>query len=276
MPICTRISGGDSPRQAPAAGPVSGRVSFGLALLIVLISLAVRAEALASGPNKPLGSGASEVWVLRPVGRVRSVVVFVHGWSTPLPSEGFAAWIAHLRARGSIVIYPRYRISVNDSSGAALAAFRQGIVTAFRSLGPVHVPIVALGKSFGGSAVFDYAAEARSWGVPGPVAVVSIFPAFPIDGSLPSAPLPPSDYVAIFVGDRDTVVGSTGADAFWQWLAGHPSARKHYIVVHSRPGFVANHNSAQRADPVARSIFWQPVDAVIAAASSATRGPGSK
>ena len=243
-------------------------------MLIVLTPLAVCAEALASARDKPLGSGASEVWVLRPAGRVRSVVVFVHGWSTPLPSEGFAAWIAHLRARGSVVIYPRYRTGVNDSSGSALAAFRQGIVTAFRSLGPLDVPIVALGKSFGGSAVFDYAAEARSWGVPGPVAVISIFPALPIDGSLPSAPLPPTDSVAIFVGDRDTVVGSTGADAFWRWLGGHRSVLKRYVVIHSRPGFIADHNSAQRTDPIARSIFWQPLDAVIAAASAATRKPG--
>jgi hypothetical protein len=254
--------------------PVFRSVGLGVASLIVLASLAAGAEALGSGPNKPLGSGASEVWVLRPAGRVRSVVVFAHGWSTPLPSDGFAAWIAHLRARGSIVIYPRYRTGVNDSSGSALAAFRQGIVTAFRSLGPLDVPIVALGKSFGGSAVFDYAAEARSWGVPGPVAVISIFPALPIDGALPNAPLPATDSVAILVGDRDTVVGSTGADAFWQWLAGHRSALKRYLVVHSRPGFIANHNSAQRTDAIARSIFWQPVDAVIAAAAVAAREPG--
>ncbi len=102
--------------------------------------------------------------------------------------------------------------------------------------------------------------------------MISIFPAGPIDGSLPSAPLPASDTVEIFVGDADTVVGSAGANMFWQWLVAHSSKLKRYVVVHSRPGFVADHNSAQRSDPTARAIFWRPVDALIAAASS-VRGP---
>jgi hypothetical protein len=268
-PTCTKKSGDDSPRVAGEAGSGLSGIHFGLAGVTVVIVLAICATAWATASSKPLGSSANEVWVLRPTGRVRSIVVFGHGWSTPFPSEGFAAWIAHLRARGSIVIYPRYRVSADASTASALAAFHQGIVTAFRSLGATHVPIVALGKSFGASAVFYYAAEAQSWGVPTPAAVISIFPALPIDGSLPTAPLPASDEVEIFVGDADSVAGSAGANAFWQWLLGHPSTRKRYIVVHSRPGFVADHNSAQRSDPTARVIFWRPVDALIAAASSA-------
>lgn len=117
--------------------------------------------------------------------------------------------------------------------------------------------------------MFDYAAEARSWDVPAPVAVISVFPALPIDGMLPTSPLPAHDVVEIFVGDRDTTAGSAGADAFWGWLAGHPIARKRYVLVHSRPGFVADHNSAQLSNPVARAVFWRPVDEVIAAAQAA-------
>jgi acetyl esterase/lipase len=237
------------------------------ALATLLVALVVGAGAVARVAGDRLGSGASEVWVLRPSGHVRSVVVFAHGWSTVFPWQGFAVWVAHLRAKGNIVIYPRYRVSVNDSTASALAGFRQGLQIAFRSLGPLHVPVVALGKSFGGSAVFDYAAEARSWGLPAPVAVVSIFPALPIDGALPPAPLPAHDQVEIFVGDRDTTAGSAGADAFWQWLAGHPIARKRYVLVHSRPGFIANHDSAQLSDPIARAVFWKPVDELIASAT---------
>jgi hypothetical protein len=214
-----------------------------------------------------LGAGADEVWIFRPAGAVRSVVVFAHGWSTPFPWQGFAAWIVHLRARGDLVIYPRYRVSANDSSASALAAFEDGIVTAFRQLGPLHVPVVAVGKSFGASAVFDYAAEAHAWGVPAPVAVVSIFPALPINGVLPPL-LPPTDYVEIFVGDRDTVVGSAGADAFWHWLARHRPALKRYTIVRSRPGFIAGHDSAQLNNPIAHALFWRPVDNII---STATR-----
>ena len=242
------------------------------ALAILLIALVITTSAVARVASARLGSGASEVWVLRPSRPARSVVVFAHGWSTVFPWEGFAAWITHLRAEGNIVIYPRYRVSANELTASALAAFRQGLVTAFRSLGPLHIPVVALGKSFGGSAVFDYAAEARLWGVPAPVAVISVFPALPIDGRLPTAPLPAHDKVEIFVGDRDTTAGSAGADAFWHWLAGHPIASKRYVLVHSRPGFIANHDSAQLSTPIARAVFWKPVDGVI---SSATRLRGA-
>lgn len=239
-------------------------VRFPVALATLLVAVAVGAGAAARVAGDRLGSGASEVWVLRPSGHARSVVVFAHGWSTVFPWQGFAAWVAHLRAEGNIVIYPRYRVSVNDSTASALAAFRRGLQIAFKSLGPLHIPVVALGKSFGGSAVFDYAAEARSWGLPGPVAVISIFPALPIDGALPPSPLPARDQVEIFVGDRDTTAGSAGADAFWQWLTGHPVARKRYVLVHSRPGFIANHDSAQLSTPVARAVFWKPVDRLTA------------
>jgi acetyl esterase/lipase len=247
-----------------------GRFAAAFGVFLACVSAAVAVAARTPRLDQPLGSGADAVWVLRPAGPVRDIVVFGHGWSTPLPSEGFAPWISHLRARGSIVIYPRYRVSAAEPTASALAAFRQGLVTAFRSLGALHVPVVALGKSFGASAVFYYAAEARSWGVPAPRAVISIFPALPIDGVLPDASLPASDTAEIFVGAADTVAGSAGADAFWSWLAQHPSAHKRYIVVRSRPGFVADHNSAQRSDPIARAIFWRPLDALIAALSTRT------
>lgn len=253
-------------RRRAAAVRISALLATLLMVLVVTPSTAARIA------STRLGSGASQVWVLRPSRPARSVVVFAHGWSTVFPWQGFAAWITHLRAEGNIVIYPRYRVSANELSASALAAFRQGLVIAFRSLGPLHVPVIALGKSFGGSAVFDYAAEARSWGVPMPVAVISIFPALPIDGRLPASPLPADDKVEIFVGDRDTTAGSAGADAFWRWLGGHPIASKRYVLVHSRPGFIANHDSAQLSTPIARAVFWKPVDEVIA---SATRSRGA-
>ena len=103
---------------------------------------------------------------MRPAGAVRDIVVFGHGWSTPVPGNAFLSWIDHLRRGGSIVVYPRYEATPSDSAAAALVAFRAGVVAALRRLRPITVPIVAIGKSYGGSAVFYYAAEARSWGVP--------------------------------------------------------------------------------------------------------------
>ena len=237
---------------------------------LLLVSLAVAllcavgpADVLAGPPPLSLGSGANQVWILRPTARFRAIVVFGHGWSTPMPGDAFAAWIAHLRSRGNLVIYPRYRESAADNSSSALLAFQAGVVAALRHLEPIRVPIFALGKSFGASAVFYYAAEAATWKVPGPAAVVSIFPAYPI-GALPSLAIPRDTYVRILVGDADTTAGSGGANAFWSWLAPHPSSRKSYQVIHSRPGFTANHDSAQRSDQIARAVFWQPIDTLIA------------
>jgi hypothetical protein len=223
----------------------------------------------ATPPVSHLGSGSDEVWILRPTGKVTSIIVFGHGWSTPFPA-GFGAWVRHLTERGNLVIYPRYRTNAYETTISALTAFRHGVSAALRSIGPTVVPIVAVGKSFGGSAVFYYAAEATRWGVRPPAAVLSIFPALPI-GALPAKPLPSKTYVQILVGDRDTTAGSAGANAFWRWLGPHPSDRKLYLVIHSRPGFVANHDSPQRTDAVTRSVFWVRLDRLVGRIRHTTR-----
>jgi hypothetical protein len=232
-----------------------------MAIAVMCASLAVPPV---SGNKQPihLGSGARDVWLLPPVGAVQDIVVFGHGWSTPLPSDAFASWLDHLRSRGSLVVYPRYRVSAGDSTSSALLSFRAAVVAALRHIAPIRVPILALGKSFGASAIFYYAAEAKLWHVPGPAAVVSIFPAYPI-GGLPARALPASIYVRILVGDRDTTAGSGGANAFWSWLSGHAPSLKSYVTVRSRPGFIANHDSAQSSTPVARLVFWRPVDTLL-------------
>jgi hypothetical protein len=238
---------------------------FGLMLIALVASSP--AAALAGSRVVRLGSGADEVWLFWPQGPPRSVVVFGHGWSTPFPSA-FMPWIEHLRAGGNLVIYPRYELTSADSEASALAALRQGIVTAFARIGRLRVPVIALGKSFSGGAIFDYAAEAPAWKVPAPSAVLSVFPAIPI-GGLPPTPLPPGMDVEVLVGDRDTVVGSSGASVIWRWLAVHPAAEKRYVLVRSHAGFVADHASPALADAGARAAFWRPLDLLIARARRA-------
>jgi hypothetical protein len=74
-------------------------------LLLGIAAALVAAPAATPTDEAPLGQGAGQVWVLRPQGPVRSVVVFVHGWGATSP-EG-TAWLDHLRARGNAVVYPR-------------------------------------------------------------------------------------------------------------------------------------------------------------------------
>ncbi len=218
-------------------------------------------ESVALPPAVSIGRGADQVWIMPPRRPARDIVVFGHGWSTPVPSD-WAPWLDHLREGGSIVIFPRYESGAGDSPASALAAFRRGVAAAFRRLGPTKLPVLALGKSFGAAAIFDYGAEARQWGVPAPAAIVSIFPALPI-GGVPASHLAPKVFAEVMVGDADTTAGTGGADAFWRWLAGHPANAKRYVVIRSRPGFVATHDSAQEATAIARAVFWRPVDALL-------------
>jgi acetyl esterase/lipase len=241
-----------------------------LALLIATVALATIAPGARAdtGPGVvSIGRGGDQVWLMRPNGPVRVIVVFVHGWSTSVP-EDWAPWLHHLRARGVLVIYPRYESGTADTTQTALVNLRHDIVAAFGHLGGVHVPVVALGKSFGGAAVFDYAGEARAWGVPAPVAVVGIFPAYPT-GPLPPA-LAPGVFAEVIVGDADTIAGTGGANTLWSWLRPHPAANKRYITIRSRPGFSATHESAQLATPIARAVFWHPFDVLLARVRAGT------
>ena len=230
-------------------------------MLALLVTLIAPSTAGARGRIDRLGAGASTVWILWPDVRPTTIVVFGHGWSTPEPS-GFGPWIAHLRARGAIVMYPKFVVPGETATGA-LIAFESALRTGFTRLAHVHLPVVAVGKSFGGSAVFYYATAAKAWHVPAPRAIMSVFPALPING-LPAGRPARQTFVEILVGDADTIAGSAGADAFWGWLGGHPATEKRYVVVHSRPGWAADHESAQRSDRIARSVFWARLDRLIA------------
>ena len=226
----------------------------------------------------PFGVGADQTWLVVPAERVRSVVIFAHGWKQfpPSPADAwvaqFAPWLDHLVSRGSAVIFPRYQLGGADAWGPArVDAFRQGLATGFERLGRPSVPVVAVGYSAGGSLVFSYGANARRWRLPAPAAIMSVFPAGMVPGAaLPR--LPRRIRVLIQVGDRDTVAGSGGANAFWRWLGSAPRAGRREEVVRSRPGFVADHAAPKTDSPAARHVFWRPLDALIA---GAREGPAS-
>jgi hypothetical protein len=223
----------------------------------------------------PYGRGAGEVWVVVPDRPVRSVVVFGHGWKLIPPSPAyswvgqFRPWLDHLAADGSAVIFPRYQLGVGDPQDATrVLDFATGIHTGYALLGRPKVPVVAVGYSFGASLAFYYGANAAAWRLPFPSAVQAIFPG----GMIPGAPLPRLDRsvrVLIQVGDADTEAGSAGADAFWSWLATHPSSRKRYQVVRSSPRLAATHAAPKSASAAAQSTFWAPLDRLITQARTA-------
>ncbi|MGZ4394553.1 MAG: hypothetical protein ACXVZ2_04225, partial [Gaiellaceae bacterium] len=222
----------------------------------------------------PHGTGADQVWVLRPAGAIRDVVIFGHGWKTAPPSPPnawvtqFQPWLDHLVQGGSAVIFPRYQLGTGDSYDVArVRAFRAGVTAGFAALGQPRVPVVAVGYSFGAALALTYAADARTDHLTVPRAVDAIFPAQIISGSrLP--PLDPSTAVLIQIGDRDVTAGRAGGDEFWRWLRSHPAAEKRYELVRATPQ-LAIHSAPKLATPGARRAFWEPLDRLIALARRA-------
>jgi hypothetical protein len=251
---------------------VGSRAAAALWLGASVAFAAPAAAAHVAGLRGPFGQGTSQVWVLAPKSPIRAIVVFGHGWKTAPPSAGypwvgqFEPWLEHLLAGGSAVIFPRYQLGLGDPQDRERArAFLVGTRTGLARLGRPHVPVVAVGYSFGASLALAYAAAYRGWNLPPPRAVMAIFPA----GLIPGFPLPPLDRsirVLIEVGDADVVAGRSGADSYWRWLAGHPASRKQYEVVRSAPGFAATHAAPKLATAAARRAFWAPLDRLIAQA----------
>lgn len=238
-------------------------------------STAARSAAPAPVFRGPFGSGAGAVWLLEPRSRPSSVVVFLHGWKVAPPSPSypwvgqFRPWLDHLVAGGSAVLFPAYQTGVDVQAPARVESLRQGLEEGFRRLADRGLPVVTAGYSYGASLAFYYAADARSWHLPAPAAVDAIFPAGKIPGArLPVLPAPVR--VLIEVGDRDTVAGRGGADAFWPWLAGRGGSSQRLVVVRSRPGFAAVHAAPKLSTPPARAAFWRPLDALVAGATRRT------
>jgi acetyl esterase/lipase len=225
------------------------------------------------GIARPYGHGTTAVWVLTPKhGKVRSVVVYIHGWTATSPFLWHQAWFDHLLARGSAVIFPVYQITGGeDELVTSPYDLRDGLRTGFRALGKPDLPVVVAGYSVGGALAFYYAADAREWGVPQPRAVYSIVPVDPLefDPGLANLAAPPSIPTLVLVGDKDTTVGRLGADTFWKWLGPVPADRKTYRVLHSDPdGLWFDHESlpATSFDPELRKVFWRPLDDLVAQA----------
>ena len=276
-------------RLAEAGGPTRGpgrmlamRASVGAAAFVIGACGGVSATPARSRTRieGPLGAGAAAVWLLWPDRPARSVVVFAHGWKFEPPSPAhpwvgqFRPWLDHLLANGSAVIFPRYQLGGDEPGPERATSFRRGLELAFARLANKKLPVVAAGYSYGGSLVFHYAANARAWRLPQPTAVLSIFPVGPIPGaSLP--PLARNVDVLIEVGDRDTVAGRTGADAYWKWLSNVPASHKRLLIVRSTPGFAAVHAAPKGVGAGARRAFWTPLDELVARAVAArpTRAP---
>ena len=212
---------------------------------------ALRGTSLGSGRRPHRGTvraGGSLVWVVVPDRPVRSVVVFGDGLKLAPPSPAYCNGSAS-SGPGSTIWPPAAAPSSSPatSSGSGTPRTERAY-----SISPPASSVPATccwgddrrcqlwrpGDLFlGASLAFYYGANAAAWrsvALSQRCAVQAIFPG----GMIPGAPLPGlsrSVRVLIQVGDVDTEAGNAGADAFWSWLAAHPSSRKRYQVVRSSP-----------------------------------------
>jgi predicted esterase len=213
----------------------------------------------------PVGSGPKQVWFYAAKGKPRSLVVFLHGYGGAVEETpaNHVAWLKHLAAEGSDVVYPRYEVGLSTNPypniDASLAAAR-------RRLGNPHVPIVVIGYSRGGRLAIDESAWLAAHGHEPRLALL-VYPAVHAPGErlIPLRSLDSKLRVAIMVGDKDKVVDGAGARVVLARLelANFPASRIKLTVIRSTRTFKATHLSVLGASAGAKAEIWKPADKLI-------------
>ena len=160
----------------------------------------------------PIGKGSAGVWLFRPAGKPKNVVVYFHGQGGPKEAtpENHLPWINHLVKRGSVVVYPRYEMAYEADPMQFIV---DGVKAAEKKVDVKGLPVLAIGYSRGGAIAVEYAAAAARNGVPPPDWIMSVFPA-PYGNQkqlIDLGQVPHFTQLVILVGDRDEIVGTAGA-----------------------------------------------------------------
>jgi dienelactone hydrolase len=205
------------------------------------------------------GLGQDQYWVVRAHGTPKAVVVLLHGLGQN-SGEQLEPWQAHLASEGYDVIYPRYESPPPNPQARNTIVGAVG--RALGTLGRPDVPLVLVGHSRGGRLAVEAAAFLQ------PALVVALYPgqinpAFEPDTNFKL--IPKSTPIDIFVGDRDTSVGSSGAKELDERLLsdGVPASQIHGAVIRSTKGFVANHMSVYTLSAAGKHAIWDRVDRLI-------------
>jgi pimeloyl-ACP methyl ester carboxylesterase len=214
----------------------------------------------------PLASGSKGVWLFRPAGKPKRLVIFFHGQGGPAETTptNHRDWIDHLVERGAVVVYPRYE---TDYSAGVIDATTSGVRTAMQRLGPESLPVLALGYSRGAALAVEYAAVAPGQHLPVPDAIESVNPVPYGEQAriVDLRPIRPSTILAVLVSEKDPYA-SDGAGLLLERLreAGFPGRQVQLNVARSRGSFVAGHLAPLSSSPAARAAYWAPTDALLA------------
>jgi len=204
------------------------------------------------------GVGKDEYWTVEARGKPKAVVVFLHGLGQD-SGEQLEPWQAHLASEGYDVIYPRYEDPPPDTQA------RNNIVgavgRALGDLGRPEVPLVLLGHSRGGRLAVEAAAFLK------PRLVLAYYPGqinLQIEPPTNFKLIPKTTEIYLFVGDRDTSVGNSGAVELAERLLAFdvPVTQIHAQTIRSR-GFTADHMSMYDLSPAAKKALWGRADRLI-------------
>ena len=216
------------------------------------------------------GRGASAVAIVRPRDATGALpaVLFLHGWGYQRPGD-YRRWIAHLARRGNAVIVPKYQSGPHSDPAAVRAAMLRGVRTALRHVDLEAGTLVVAGHSAGGAMAADYAAVARSHGLPRPRAVYAVYPGRRIFGTagIPAADpalISASTRLLVLGGARDVIVGQGPARELRAAATSIPASRRRFVLV--RDSRVSDHLAPLRSSEAARHVFWRRLDRLIDAA----------
>jgi predicted esterase len=238
-----------------------------LTLLLALSGCGGKDEGLSKASSEgPIGKGASGVWLYRPAGKPKDVVVYFHGQGGPKEATpaNHLPWIKHLVKRGSIVVYPRYEMAYEADPMQYIVT---GVKAATKEVDVDDLPVLAIGYSRGGAIAVEYAAVAVDKGLPVPDWVMSVFPA-PYGNQkdvIDLSALRHFTELLILVGDHDQIVGTAGAAYLGQRLqaGGFPGENIQVEQVQSHGGFTADHFAPMQTSAAAKAAFWKPADDVL-------------
>jgi len=242
-------------------------------LALLLAAVAVTAGCGGSTAPKPkpvqqqgsVGSGPRQVWFYAAKGKPRSLVIFLHGYGGPVEEtpKNHVAWLKHLAAEGSDVVYPRYEVGVSTNPYPDIDA---ALASARRRLGNPHVPVVVIGYSRGGRLAIDYSAALAAHGHEPRLALL-VYPAVHAPGErlISLRSFDPRLRVVMMVGDKDKVVDGAGARVVLARLelTRFPASRIKLMVVRSTRTFKATHLSVLGESPGAKAEIWRPTDQLI-------------
>ena len=247
------------------------RLGPGLLALTLVAALSgcgggARKELSHSTSEGPIGKGSSGVWLYRPAGKPKDVVVYFHGQGGPQEATpvNHLPWINHLVKRGSIVIYPRFEMAYEADPMKFVA---DGVKAAEKKVDVKDLPVLAIGYSRGGAIAVEYGAAASRNGLPVPDWIMSVFPA-PYGNQkqlIDLGQLPHFTELVILVGDKDQVVGNAGAVLLGRRLqrGGFPGENIQVEQIISHGGFTADHFAPMDTSKAAQQAFWAPADRIL-------------